>query len=142
MIYFISNIFLVFRTATARKAPKNFIEDIFLVPDFSKLLQKCMDPKFARFAKEQYTQLQFTFTAVPVSDAYPLGVKTEWRRYASEVYCDIVEDEGNSTIGLKPVNMKTIVYPLQEDGPCHILKSLPDSSITPEPFLEGEFVSN
>jgi len=78
---------------------------------------------------------------VPVSVEYPLGVKTEWRRYASEVYCDIVEDE-NSIIGLKPVNMKPIVYPLKDDGPCNILKRFPDSSITPEPFLEGKLIFN
>lgn len=78
---------------------------------------------------------------MPVSVEYPLGVKTEWRRYASEVYCDIVEDE-NSIIGLKPVNMKPIVYPLKDDGPCNILKCFPDSSITPEPFLEGKLFFN
>jgi len=60
------------------------VVDIYAVPDYVTVLQDHIDHKFGRYAKQELTQLQFTFEAVGVSDDFPLGVKTTYRAYASK----------------------------------------------------------
>ena len=66
--------------------------DVFVIPDYIKFLEKFIDPEFERFAKLKWTELEFTFEAVSVSDDFPLGVKVTYRPYCAEKAVLIVSD--------------------------------------------------
>ena len=67
---------------------------LFVLPDYYKILEGCIGVDIGRFAKEEWTQLQFTFERV-VTPAelteHPLGVKTlyvscAYVSYSSRLY--------------------------------------------------------
>lgn len=62
-----------------------------MVPDYSSVLNPCGDEVFGSYAKGEYTQLQFTFEAVAVSESFPLGVKVLYRAYSADEVYEIVE---------------------------------------------------
>jgi hypothetical protein len=72
------------------------VEDIMVVPNYVEKLAPYRDHQFTLCSKLESTQLQWLFTAVDVSDAYPFGVKVNYRAYcADEVYEVICAAEGN-----------------------------------------------
>jgi len=60
------------------------VTDVWAVPDYDVLVKPYMDKRFSRYVKTKWTQLQFRFEAVEISDHFPLGVKTTYRRYAKD----------------------------------------------------------
>jgi len=124
------------------------VTDLWVVPDYDALLKPYMDQKFERYAKAKWTQLQFRFEAVPLSEDFPLGVKTTYRRYAqdkvieikqnvaagcgfSEEYCDVswfpAAKEAENGLPARPEGM-------------FLLKHLPDKeSIKPKGFKDGSY---
>jgi hypothetical protein len=66
--------------------------DIFAIPDYIQFLEKYIDPEFERFAKQKWTQLEFTFEAVPVSEQFPNGVKVTYRPFCADEAILIVTD--------------------------------------------------
>lgn len=68
------------------------VHDIFVVPDYESFVRPFIDPKFSRYAKGEWTQLQFTFESVPISNYFPLGVKTSYRQYCQDSVNRIVFD--------------------------------------------------
>lgn len=124
--------------ATKSKGKTQRVYDIFVVPDFIKMFSTCLDTKLEHFAVEQYTQHQWKFTSVPRSSKYRDGVKITHCEYSSPVYCKITGDTSEGSIlGLKPVNVESVDYPLEEDPPINILQTLPSGYLQPEGFLEG-----
>jgi hypothetical protein len=70
------------------------VVDVFVVPDYCAYLAGCMDSQFARYAKQEWTQLQFIFEAVEKNkETYPLGVKTSYRAYCQDFVTEIVSEE-------------------------------------------------
>ena len=117
--------------------------DLFVLPDYCKILEGCIDVDIGRFAKEEWTQLQFTFERV-VTPAelteHPLGVKTSYRAYASEEYIEIVEDtDQQSLCGLVAQLCEVQSYPLPSEKPLNFLKNLPSGDFSPAPFIAGSF---
>ena len=55
--------------------------DVFVVPDYKLFFEGNIDPKFARYAKEENSVLQFIFEE---DDKFPLGVKTTYKKYSSD----------------------------------------------------------
>ena len=49
------------------------IHDVKVVPDYTSFLEPCIDPKFERLHKTEFTQLQWRFEAVKSCDIFPLG---------------------------------------------------------------------
>jgi hypothetical protein len=77
------------------------VVDLFVVPDYNKILGPLVDKNFGRYAKEDYTQLQFTFEAIEPSPMFPLGCRTTYRAYSRDEVIEIVQHEG-SVLNLRP----------------------------------------
>ena len=68
------------RTSTAIE-----IVDIFLLPNFCKIIKPFIDTSFGRTHKEEYTQHQWRFKAVrPDKTYFPRGVKVTYKKYWSD----------------------------------------------------------
>ena len=113
--------------------------DIFVVPDYFSLLEPAMDTKFGRYAKLQWTQLQWSFEKVDVCAAFPLGVKTLYRAYCQDVVNEIVED-ANFDLGYVRQTCQVEWFPKQTaEAPAgmFVLQRFPTGELLPEPFVEG-----
>ncbi len=101
-----------------------------------------------RYAKvnndTDWTQLQFTFTAVPLSDSFPLGVKVVYRKYSANEVLIIEQAPGEEgVLGFKVVSAEVCDQP--EAIPPHVpegmflLRSIPapDADLKPAPFVSG-----
>lgn len=71
--------------------------DIFVVPYYVSYLQPCMDKAFGRYARLEWTQLQWRFEKVCVSSDFPLGVKTMYRACSCDKVIEIIAS--NSELG-------------------------------------------
>jgi hypothetical protein len=60
------------------------VEDVFVVPDYQHFFGKYIDKHFQRMHKQEWTQHQFRFEAVPVTDLFPCGSKFTFRKYSSD----------------------------------------------------------
>ena len=69
------------------------VEDFFVIPDYTKMLENCGDSMFGDYAKSDHTQLQFSFESVPVSSFFPTGVKVTYRKYSSEEVVELREEQ-------------------------------------------------
>ncbi len=130
---------------TAKSKPE--ITDIYVIPDYDKLLSGCIDPQFGKWAKEEYTQLQWKFEAVPPSLHFPLGVRVMYRAYSSDQVIEIVEKPQGSclsalgqSLGLEPVLVNVHWYPNEKTFPArkgvvgfYLLHSMPYVTETFEP---------
>lgn len=63
--------------------------DLFIIPDYKKFYEGCLDTKFSRYAKEEATQLCWRMESVPADRNYPLGVKTMYRAFSTDVSFEI-----------------------------------------------------
>jgi hypothetical protein len=61
------------------------VVDFFAIPDYESIIAPCMDQEFSRYAKLQWTQLQWRFQKKSVSANFPLGVKTTYRHTVKTV---------------------------------------------------------
>jgi len=130
------------------------VSDVWVVPDYDVLVKPHMDKAFSRYAKTKWTQLQFRFEAVDVSENFPLGVKTTYRRYAKDNVPEIVECSLDKDItgyvdeycdiqwfpAAKPATEARGNQPGKPARPegMYLLKSLPTKSmIRPKGFKAG-----
>lgn len=74
------------------------VEDVWVVPNYTNYFSNSIDKKFGRYAKKEWTQLQFTFEAVERSTDFPEGVKTTYRKYAADSVIEI-ESSAESKCG-------------------------------------------
>jgi hypothetical protein len=102
--------------------------------------------EFCRYAKkghtgQDWTQLQWTFEAVPVSQHFPCGVRAKYRKYTADEVIQIIANETTPggfdvfDVDVRDYPAATDVYP---EG-MHILSSLPenDTEFVPESFVSG-----
>jgi hypothetical protein len=113
--------------------------DIFVVPDYVSVLETVMDPKFGRYTKLQWTQLQWSFEKVDVCADFPLGVKTLYRAFCKDKVNEIVED---SSVDLGYVCQRCEIewFPKETataPAGMFILQRLPFAEIKPDDFVEG-----
>ena len=123
------------------------VHDIFIVPDYAAYITPFLDPNLGRYAKRykdaDWTQLQFHFVAVPVSESFPLGCRMTYRKYCQDEVLLIEADEADSRLGFKL--LKGLVKDHPEAVPPHVplgmfaLRELPPAGIElrPEPFIAG-----
>lgn len=103
-------------------------------------MEPFIDPKFERYCKNEWTQLQWTVDAVEPCADFPCGVKTTYRMYSSDTVFEILKDE-NHDIGFSEREVEVRTYPeakpiADDNGPArpagmYILQHLPDVDIIP-----------
>lgn len=129
-----------------KHTPDAIIKDLFVVPDYDKYFDGCADTKFGSYCKKEYSQLQFTFEAVDISDDFPLGCRITYRAYSKDTVIEIcqVETPTMPGINLKPQECHVRTYPEEQsergipEG-MYILQRLPpqDRILHVVPLLQG-----
>jgi 3',5'-cyclic AMP phosphodiesterase CpdA len=113
------------------------VEDVFVVPNYAAKLECHRDQCFTLCSKLESTQLQWIFTAVPVSAQYPCGVRVNYRAYASDDVYEMV----NGPNGYSMQKTIVITQPRAGDGSVSgmfTLKSFPTTTaMVPDSFVEG-----
>jgi len=130
------------RKAFAHRIAKGFeveVEDVFAVPDYRKYItpNSWLKRVFKTTKDEPYTQLQFTVEKVPVSEHFPLGVRTMYKAYATDSAIEIIRKgivpfivPPRSTIGLMALRVDSYNRPTSDDnngGPegARVMNNLP-----------------
>lgn len=83
------------------------------------------------YAKNEDTQLQFIFEAVPVSNDFPYGAKMTYRAYSCDIVYEIKECLDNG-IGYAPT--RNIISTFPERG-TWLLRGAPAKCLHPAPFV-------
>ena len=116
--------------------------DLLAIPDYAGYILPHMG-KFERYAKGEWTQLQFTFTAVPVDAInYPLGVKVQYRAYCEKAVV-LIQQSSLHESGLIPVNVDVVTYPIEDaegGNGLSCLASLPCGPLKPDKFVKDSHV--
>ena len=114
------------------------IIDLYVVPDYKAYLDPYLTG-LARTHKGDQTNHQWIFTAVPISDKYPLGVKTEYRKYsADEVYEIRKASEIEFAHGYQPsVKLTPVKFPVENVECVNVLRMLPYGIPQPAEFKKG-----
>ena len=60
------------------------VVDVFIVPNYQEFFASSIDPHFGRTHKMEWTQHQYRFEAVTISDQFPHGVKFTYRKFSSD----------------------------------------------------------
>jgi hypothetical protein len=60
------------------------VEDVFVVPDYEAFFKKDFDKDFGHTHKNEFTQLQWRFEAVDISDLFPCGAKVKYQKFSNE----------------------------------------------------------
>ena len=60
------------------------VKDLFVVHAWSDLIVNCIDTKLSNLHKEEVTQHQWFFEALPLSSEFPFGVRTKYRQYTQD----------------------------------------------------------
>ena len=124
------------------------VVDIFVVPNNEKYIRPFIVPDFSRYAKvgrngDDWTQLQFIFESVPVSDYFPCGVKTTYRKFSADSVILIQEvSAGKPEDGFTLKDAEVRTYPAAREGHPEgfsIITQLPppDRLMEPDPFVLG-----
>ena len=98
-----------------------------------------MDSHFGRYAKLQWTQLQWRFQRVPISTKFPLGVKTTYRAFCQDEVREIIKDS-EKRVGFSGRVCKVQWFPEEDkernipEG-LYLLQRFPDLEIKPEAFI-------
>jgi hypothetical protein len=111
------------------------VQDVLVVPDYERYLGKHL-ATVERFAKTQWTQLQFFFDEVNDTANYPFNVKMTYRKYSADRVAQIIKDDSHST-GLNVQNVDVFTYPQNINDGLYMLKSMPSGNLIPEGFIEG-----
>ena len=60
------------------------VEDVFVVPNYQSFFGESIDKNFGRMHKREWTQHQYRFEAVTISNHFPGRAKFTYRKYASD----------------------------------------------------------
>jgi hypothetical protein len=66
------------------------IKDVYVIPDYDKLLNKCFDSNLGKLHKWPYTQHCWRFEAVLPSSNFKFGCKTTYKAYSSDKVVELV----------------------------------------------------
>ena len=117
------------------------VKDILCVPDYVAYLQPHMG-KFERYAKSEWTQLQFIFESTDVDEKYfPLGVKIQYRAFCADKVI-LLKQTSKHLTGLEPMCIDVTTYPLEDKeagtpAGLSLLQSLPSGTLKPAAFVQG-----
>jgi hypothetical protein len=96
------------------------IKDVFMIPDYEKLIDKSGDAKLQHLHKWPYTQHCWRFEAVLPSNNFKFGCKTTYKAYSSDKVVELMNKPisqcfsaiGQYT-GLEPVTVFNTWQPIQ-----------------------------
>lgn len=123
--------------------------DIFAVPNYEKYIEPYIIPDFGRYARlsrtgDDWTQLQFIFDAVPISNYFPCGVRTTYRKFSADMVVLIEEETaGRPENGFIVKDAEIHTYPkaTANGAPAgfSMLTALPpdNAMFEPDPFVLG-----
>ena len=105
--------------------------DVHVMPDYSSWLKDCKRP-VQRYTKQHWTQLQWHFTKTEVvKDHYPLGVRTQYKKYANDTVFEIF-DKKNVPLQTNVIT-ETPYIPVRVEAPLskgtHILTKFPEGPV-------------
>lgn len=120
------------------------IIDVMLIPDYQKILIRCVDPKLQNLHREAETQHQWLFDAVEPDMYFPFGCRTLYRAYCSDTVIEFFKKAPSQCVskigrytGLEPVTVACKWYPSADCDPkragvegMSILTDLPDIAVT------------
>jgi len=135
---------IIDRAFIGGSTPPVEVIDLMAIPDYTAYIIPHMG-KFDRYAKGDWTQLQFTFTSVPVDAVnYPFGVKVQYRAY-SETKVVLIHQSSLHESGLIPVNVDVVTYPTADEADgkpngMSLLTSLPSGPLKPAQFVKDSRV--
>ena len=117
------------------------VVDLFAIPDYVSHIAPCMDRDFGRYAKLEWTQLQWQFQKVDICSSFPLGVKTTYRAYAQDSVIEIIRDK-TQQIGFSAQKCNVKWFPeanVSSNIPegMFLLSRYPVGSLKPEQFVQG-----
>lgn len=78
---------------------KCFVKDIYVVPNYTKLLQPSIDTAFGHYAKGEATQHVFEFSACDRDEWFPNGCKVRYRKYSQDEICILKQVKGKDEEG-------------------------------------------
>ena len=122
-----------------------------VVPDYYGYLKPFIDKNIERYAKEEWTKLQFIFEKADVSINFPTGVRVESRAYAQDSVVQIWKKtdldlkNDDHALGAKLSGMSSLtefvpvrlhVHPDPPEG-MSILKATPRGTLKPDSFQQG-----
>jgi hypothetical protein len=129
------------------------MKDVYIVPDFQLFLDGCIDSKLSRLHKDIQTQHQWRFEAVQETALFPLGCKTTYRAYSSDVVIEFIKKPQAQCIspigqftGLEATTLHCCWYPSKQCDPIrnvegfYLLRDIPhrnDSTLPPCDFPEN-----
>lgn len=102
------------------------IDDIYVIPDYQRFFndENCIDQKLSGYAKQEKTQLCWTFEAVVKNDFFKHGCKTTYRAFCSDTIIEFqkrLKSEALSRVGqltgLEPVQVSVINHPAADSDP-------------------------
>jgi hypothetical protein len=136
-VYTPSDFVKLIQLSLRKKVYVNVI-DLMVIPNYTKILDGCIDPNLGRWAKEEWAQLQLTFERAEKSAENLLGVKTTYRPYVQDEFIEIVEDLGpkteySSVCGLIPQLCECKTHPLPGEPALNWLHKIPSASAKFEP---------
>lgn len=109
--------------------------DLFVIPDMTKAIESCLDPKLRWAFKGPHTQLVFRFQKVEKSAKFPLGCKCTYRASSLDEFIEFIEEGATSPTGLAPREVSVQWLPLNG---MSFLTKMPDlSNVRPQPFVDG-----
>lgn len=88
--------------------------------------------KVFSYSKNEDTQLQFIFDAVPVSNEFPYGSRMTYRAYSCDVVYEIAECGDRNSVGFEPRRIVVGTFP--ERG-TYLLRAIPNRLLRPAPFV-------
>jgi hypothetical protein len=97
------------------------IKNVYVIPDYGKLLDKCIDTRLAHLHKWPYTQHCWRFEAVLPSKNFLFGCKTTYKAYSSDKVVELVSkpiSQCYSAIGqytgLEPITVYNTWQPIND----------------------------
>lgn len=112
------------------------VHDLYVIPNYKKYFDGCIDKLFGCAYKEPHAKLQFIIESVPVSSMYPVGVKLTYRRFCQDLYPLLFPCKtAPFGVGIKLITSK--VFPLEGKGSINVLLKLPEKGpFVPDPFVD------
>jgi hypothetical protein len=114
------------------------MKNVYIIPNFQLFLEGCIDAKLKRLHKDLQTQHQWHFEAVKESIKFPLGCKTTYRAYSSDIVIEFIKKPQAQCIspigqltGLEPTTLNCSWYPSQLCDPSrnvegfYLLRDIP-----------------
>jgi hypothetical protein len=131
---------------------KASVKDIWVIPDFCKVIEPCIIRDLGQMHRDLKTQHQWRFRAVERCHFFPYGCKATFRAYSSDCVIEFIRkprlnclSEVGRYTGLEPTKLFCRWFPSSECNPTSrpgvegmfILENLPSFQLLPGSIVPG-----